>query len=77
MTQLLEDAYSEVSSEEWTYDTLKPPRLTLRNMAMDLKWHIWLYKKSRLKYKDILFFVVLRVFQRVFYNLGWKKGGMK
>ena len=77
MTQLLEENYSEVSTPDWSYDTLKPPKLNLRNMARDLKWHLWLYKKASLPYKIVVMFVVLRILQRVAYNIGWRKGGIK
>lgn len=75
MTQILIDEYSEVNSPNWTYDTLKPPKLTFKNIYKDLEWHIRLYQKSRLSFLTIVVFVFLRLSQRLFYNLGWRDGG--
>ena len=77
MTQILLDEYSEVNSRSWTYDTLKPPKLTVKNIYKDLKWHIRLYKNSELSFRTICIFIFLRMTQRIFYNLGWKNGGKK
>lgn len=77
MTQLIDTNYSEVNNLPWSYNTLRPPKLNLRNMIMDLKWHLWLYKRAKIPYAQVIMFVVLRIFQRVFYNIGWQKGGAK
>ena len=65
---------SEVNSPEWSYQTLRPPAITIQNMARDLAWHLRLYKVDRLPSSVILQFLLLRVVQRVAYNMGWRKG---
>ncbi len=76
MTQILIDEYSEVNLPGWTYDTLSPPRLTPQNIYKDLEWHIRLYRESELSFRTIVVFVFLRMSQRLFYNLGWRDGGI-
>jgi len=75
MTQILIDEYSEVNKPAWTYDTLRPPELTLKNTYKDIEWHIHLYRKSGLSFLIIVAFIFFRIFQHVFYNLGWQDGG--
>ena len=69
------DEYSEVHSKDWTYNTLQPPKITVKNVYLDLKWHLKLYKEANLPIQIRLKFVYLRLLQRINYNRGWKNAG--
>ena len=69
------EEYSEVHSKDWTYNTLQPPKITLKNVYLDSKWHLKLYKDANLPVKTRLKFICLRLIQRINYNKGWKDAG--
>ena len=75
MTQFFLESYLELNSLSWTYNILKPPKITVKNVYKDIKYHIKLYKGEKLSFRTILGFIFLRLSQRLFYTLGWKKGG--
>ena len=74
MTRILIDDHSEVNSPSWTYDTLRPPKLTLYNVWKDLTWHYRRYKSHDLGTRTIIGFLLLRMLQRISYNVGWNRG---
>ncbi|MFQ6059884.1 MAG: hypothetical protein ACE5KV_01120 [Thermoplasmata archaeon] len=73
MTKIVIDDHSEVNSSSWTYDTLRPPKLTPYNTWKDLTWHYRRYRSRRLDIKTIILFLLLRMIQRISYNVGWKR----
>jgi hypothetical protein len=62
--------FYEIERSEWTYETLRPP-LTFAEVLSDIKFHWVLYKKMIKSIRKRLFFLVLRIFQRISYNIGW------
>ncbi len=55
-------------------DALRPPKLTVANLALDLMRHIRVYRQNRLGLGTILAFLALRIIQHVAYDHGWKDG---
>ena len=74
MTQILISDLSEVNAPSWSYRTLRPPRLTIPNLARDLAWHFQLYRRRGLSTERVVAFLLLRIVQRVSYNVGWREG---
>jgi hypothetical protein len=61
---------SEINIPGWNDRTLKPP-ITFVEIIRDIK-HQWLtYHINRLSYLKCSKFLVLRIFQRISYNMGW------
>lgn len=56
---------------------LDPPPATPCTIARDLRWHRKLYRLDALSWRTQLGFLVLRVVQRIAYNLGWWFGGRR
>jgi len=52
-------------------DALRPPPLTIGNLARDLVRHIEVYGRNRLGLGTALAFSVLRLLQHLAYNRGW------
>jgi len=75
MTQILISDHSEVNAPSWSYDTLKPPKISIYNLFKDIRWHIKLYNEANLPLKTKIQFICLRIVQRISYNKGWEKGG--
>ncbi len=63
----------EVRAAVWGYDTLRPPTLTPANLARDLLWEIHQFRAARLSLRTAVAFLILRLFQRSAYNLGWRQ----
>lgn len=55
-------------------DALRPPALTIGNLARDLGRHIGVYRRNRLGVWTAIAFLALRVVQHVAYDRGWKHG---
>lgn len=53
---------------------LDPPAATPRQLWRDLRWHARLYRLDGLERRTRWGFLVLRVLQRLAYNLGWRRG---
>jgi len=62
--------FSEIKEPGWNYNTLRPP-LEIMEVITDFKnqWHS--YCKNKLTYYKKMKFIVLRIFQRIAYNIGW------
>lgn len=62
--------FSEIKEPGWNYNTLKPP-LKIKEVIIDIynQWRSYCQSKLIL-YKRIKF-LILRIFQRIGYNLGW------
>lgn len=62
--------FSEIKEPGWNYNTLRPP-LKIREIFIDIKyqWHSYCLSKMRLIKR--IKFLILRLFQRIAYNLGW------
>ena len=58
-----------------TWQGLRPPSALPSMIWRDLQWHRSLYQEDRLPLVDALSFLILRVVQRLAYNLGWYIGG--
>lgn len=56
-----------------TYVTISPPQITLRYLLMQGRFYISMYRNEHLPILTIIQFMLLRLFQRVAYNLGWHK----
>lgn len=54
---------------------LRPPPATPAEIARDLRWHAALYREDGLPWRVRAVFLLLRVVQRLAYNLGWSIGG--
>ena len=61
---------SEISAPGWQENTLKPP-ITFIEILQDIK-HQWLtYRLNRLSWVKCSKFLILRIGQRISYNMGW------
>lgn len=56
---------------------LRPPPATLPALYQDLRWHAALYREDGLPWRVRLAFLGLRVAQRLTYNAGWRRGGVR
>lgn len=63
---------SEIRKSGWEVNTLQPP-LKFKDVLIDLKIQWISYVNSYSSFSKSLIFLVLRVFQRFSYNLGWIK----
>jgi len=70
MTLFDYSGFSEIKDPGWSYSTLRPP-LGFREVLLDIKMHWTRYSKDRLSFSKRVKFMVLRVFQRIGYNIGW------
>lgn len=50
---------------------LIPPKITVHSLIGDLRWHLLFYKEDGLSFNVVIFFLFLRLVQRISYNLGW------
>lgn len=64
----------EVRAVVWGYDTLRPPRLTPVGIVRDLMWELHRFRAAHLGVRTACAFLILRVLQRVAYNIGWWMG---
>ena len=62
--------FSEIRESGWSYNTLRPP-LKIKEVVNDLKNQWYSYYSNELKSNKRMKFIVLRIFQRIAYNLGW------
>ncbi|MBD3212660.1 MAG: hypothetical protein GF311_08625 [Candidatus Lokiarchaeota archaeon] len=62
--------YNEVRGSDWDYDTLRPP-LTFREVLSDIIFHWFVYGQNHKSILKRISFLVLRIFQRISYNIGW------
>ena len=70
MTLFDSNKFSEIRGPGWNYNTLRPP-LKFKEVMDDLKIQWYSYYSNNLKSYKRMKFIVLRIFQRVAYNLGW------
>lgn len=70
MTLFDSKKFSEISKPGWNYNTLRPP-LKIKEVVNDLKNQWYSYSSNKLKSYKRMKFIVLRIFQRIAYNLGW------
>lgn len=70
MTHFDLENWYEIEREDWTYETLRPP-LTFWRVLSDIRFHWFIYTKTIDSFKKRIIFLVLRIFQRLSYNLGW------
>ena len=61
---------SEIKDPGWSYNTLRPP-LKIKEVIIDFKTQWQSYSKNKLKFSKRMKFLILRIFQRIAYNLGW------
>ncbi|MBD3340607.1 MAG: hypothetical protein GF353_15980 [Candidatus Lokiarchaeota archaeon] len=61
---------SEITEPGWNYQTLRPP-LSFKEIIIDINYQWFSYCKSKISFFKRIKFLVLRIFQRVAYNLGW------
>ncbi|MHA1294163.1 MAG: hypothetical protein ACTSQJ_16040 [Promethearchaeota archaeon] len=62
--------FSDIKEPGWSYNTLRPP-LKIKEILIDIK-HQWCsYRWNKLSFFKRIGFLILRIFQRVAYNLGW------
>ncbi len=66
--------HHEVGALRWGFDTLRPPGLTPGNLARDLLWELGQCRAARLALPSVAGFLLLRILQRIAYNLGWWEG---
>ena len=66
----LNNKISEITSPGWNSDTLKPP-YSIKEVMLDFRFQWFLYRSKQISFQKRLFFIILRVFQRFSYNLGW------
>jgi len=62
--------FSEIKEPGWNYNTLKPP-LKIKEVIVDIKNQWQSYCMNKLRFYKRMKFLVLRIFQRIAYNLGW------
>lgn len=84
-TQNLQEALSEEVTglqrtdgnylEEDNEGGLNPPKITVKYLYYYLKWNNLLYKQEGYSFPSRIILLILRVIQRVAYNLGWTLGG--
>ncbi len=62
--------FSDIKNPGWNVNTLRPP-LKINEILLDFKiqWNSYCYNNFHL-FKRVKFFI-LRIFQRLAYNLGW------
>lgn len=70
MTLFDSNKFSEIRGPGWNYNTLRPP-LKIREVMNDLSNQWNSYYSNNLKSHKAMKFIVLRIFQRIAYNLGW------
>lgn len=71
MTQLLAVGQPDFLASEKPRLALRPPRLTIANLALDLVKHIHVYRRNHLSTLTAAAFLLLRVLQHVAYDRGW------
>ncbi|MFW9881107.1 MAG: hypothetical protein ACFFG0_49220 [Candidatus Thorarchaeota archaeon] len=64
------NSYSEIKESGWSYNTLRPP-LKFKDIIIDFKIQWQSYSNNKLRFIKKIKFLVLRIFQRFAYNLGW------
>jgi len=62
--------FSEIKDAGWSFNTLRPP-LKLKEILLDFKFQWLSYCNNKLSYHQRILFLILRVFQRFSYNIGW------
>ncbi len=62
--------FSEIKDPGWSYNTLRPP-LKIKEIFIDIKYQWRSYCQSKLTLFKKSKFLVLRIFQRIAYNIGW------
>ena len=62
--------FSEIKNPEWNANTLKPP-LKIKEILLDFKIQWSSYCHSNIRFLKRIKFLILRVFQRFAYNIGW------
>lgn len=70
MTLFDSSGFSEIKEPGWNYNTLKPP-LKFKDVIMDIYYQWRSYYQSRFTFYKRLKFLIMRIFQRIAYNLGW------
>ena len=60
----------EINEPGWSYNTLRPP-LKVSEILIDFKNQWQSYCLNKLRFHKKFRFLILRVFQRIAYNLGW------
>ncbi|MHA1147586.1 MAG: hypothetical protein ACTSR8_05025 [Promethearchaeota archaeon] len=63
-------SFSEIKEPGWSYNTLKPP-LKIKEIIIDINIHWRSYCQSKMTLVKRTKFLLLRIFQRIAYNLGW------
>ncbi len=74
MTQVLVGDRSDFLASTKPESALRPPELTIANLAKDLARHIGVYRDNRLNMRTAVAFLVLRVLQHMAYDRGWNRG---
>lgn len=62
--------FSEIKDPGWSYNTLRPP-LKIKEILLDMKYQWFSYRQSKITLIKRIRFLILRIFQRIAYNLGW------
>lgn len=70
MTLFEIQVFSEIKDPGWNYNTLRPP-LKFNEILSDFRYQWQSYCQSKLNFHKKFTFLVLRIFQRVAYNIGW------
>ena len=61
---------SKIQESLWNKNTLKPP-LKVKELIRDFQYHRENYHKSKIGAYRQLVFLILMIYQRISYNLGW------
>jgi len=61
---------SEIKSSGWNSDTLRPP-FGIKEVLLDFRYQWFLYRSKQISIEKRLAFIILRIFQRFSYNLGY------
>lgn len=70
MTGLDINLKSKMKESLWNEKTLRPP-LKIKNIIRDFQYHWKSYHKSKIGAYRQLLFLILMIYQRISYNLGW------
>ena len=62
--------FSEIKDPGWNVNTLKPP-LKLKDVLLDFRIQWKSYFSYNIPFYKRIKFIILRVFQRIAYNMGW------
>jgi len=63
-------SYYEIESSKWNYEYLRPP-LTFLEILSDIRFHWFIYRNNFDSILKRTCFLILRILQRISYNIGW------